>query len=59
MRPFEKYLAALPEIRRIQNYLVARAGKAGIPVIDNPSVDTAVDGVIELVLADVESATLG
>jgi 2-phosphoglycerate kinase len=59
LRPFEKYLAALPEIRRIQNYLVARAGKAGIPVIDNPSVDTAVDGVIELVLADVESATLG
>jgi 2-phosphoglycerate kinase len=56
LRPFEKYLAALPEIRRIQNYLVARAGKAGIPVIDNPSVDTAVDGVIELVLADVESA---
>jgi 2-phosphoglycerate kinase len=59
LRPFEKYLASLPEIRRIQNYLVARAGKAGIPVIDNPSVDTAVDGVIELVLADVESATLG
>ncbi len=59
LRPFEKYLAALPEIRRIQNYLIARAGKAGIPVIDNPSVDTAVDGVIELVLADVESATLG
>jgi 2-phosphoglycerate kinase len=59
LRPFEKYLAALPEIRRIQDYLVARAGKAGVPVIDNPSVDTAVDGVIELVLADVESATLG
>ena len=59
LRPFEKYLAALPEIRRIQDYLIARAGKAGVPVIDNPSVDTAVDGVIELVLADVESATLG
>ena len=59
LRPFEKYLAALPEIRRIQNYLVARATKAGVPVIGNPSVDSAVDGVIELVLADVESATLG
>jgi 2-phosphoglycerate kinase len=59
LRPFEKYLAALPEIRRIQDYLVARATKAGVPVIDNPSVDSAVDGVIELVLADVESATLG
>ena len=59
LRPFEKYLAALPEIRRIQEYLVARATKAGVPVIDNPTVDSAVDGVIELVLADVESATLG
>jgi 2-phosphoglycerate kinase len=59
LRPFEKYLASLPEIRRIQNYLVARATKAGVPVIDNSRVDSAVDGVIELVLADVESATLG
>ena len=59
LRPFEKYLAALPEIRRIQDYLVTRAGKAGIPVIDNTSVGAAVDEVIELVLADVESATSG
>ena len=59
LRPFEKYLASLPEIRRIQDYLVARATKAGVPVIGNPSVDSAVEGVIELVLADVESATLG
>ena len=59
LRPFEKYLAALPEIRRIQDYLVTRAGKAGVPVIDNTSVDAAVDEVIELVLADVESATSG
>jgi 2-phosphoglycerate kinase len=59
LRPFEKYLAALPEIRRIQDYLVTRAGKAGIQVIDNTRVDAAVDEVIELVLADVESATSG
>ena len=59
LRPFEKYLAALPEIRRIQDYLVTRAGKAGIQVIDNTSMGAAVDEVIELVLADVESATSG
>jgi 2-phosphoglycerate kinase len=59
LRPFEKYLAALPEIRRIQHYLVTRAGKASVPVIENTSVDAAVDEVIELVLADVESATSG
>jgi 2-phosphoglycerate kinase len=59
LRPFEKYLAALPEIRRIQDYLVTRAGKAGVQVIDNTSMGAAVDEVIELVLADVESATSG
>ena len=59
LRPFEKYLAALAEIRRIQHYLVTRAGKAGVPVIENTSVDAAVDEVIELVLADVETATGG
>jgi 2-phosphoglycerate kinase len=54
LRPFEKYLRALTDIRRIQNYLVGRATKAGVPVIDNRSVDAAVDEVIGLVLTEVE-----
>jgi 2-phosphoglycerate kinase len=54
LRPFEKYLRALPEIRRIQEYLVERATKARVPVIDNASVDETVDHVIDLVLAEVE-----
>jgi 2-phosphoglycerate kinase len=54
LRPFEKYLRALPDIRRIQDYLVARAAKAGVPVIENASIDVAVDHVIDLVLAEVE-----
>jgi 2-phosphoglycerate kinase len=54
LRPFDKYLRALPDIRRLQEHLVARAIKTGIPVIDNTSVETTVDQVVELVLAEVE-----
>jgi len=54
LRPFEKYLKALPDIRRIQDYLVERAAKAGIPVIDNSRVDETVDRVIDLVLDQIE-----
>ena len=54
LRPFEKYLKALPEIRRIQDYLVDQAAKAGIPVIDNARMDETVDRVIDLVLDQIE-----
>jgi 2-phosphoglycerate kinase len=53
-RPFEKYLRALPEIRRLQDFLVERATRGGVPVIDNVSVEGTVDQVVELVLAEVE-----
>jgi 2-phosphoglycerate kinase len=54
LRPMDKYLRALPEIRRIQDYLVARAEAAGVPVIDNTHMEHAVNEVIHLVLAEVE-----
>ena len=50
VRPVEKYLNALPEIRRIQEFLVARAEEAGIPVIENAEREQAVDAVIRLAL---------
>jgi 2-phosphoglycerate kinase len=53
-RSFDKYLRALPDIRRVQDYLVARAAKAQVPVIENANIDATVDHVIELVLAEVE-----
>jgi 2-phosphoglycerate kinase len=56
LRPMEKYLGALPEIRRIQDYLVERAERAGVPVIDNTRIESAVNGIIHLVLAEVERA---
>jgi 2-phosphoglycerate kinase len=54
LRPFDKYLKALPDIRRVQDYLVARAAKAQVPVIENASIDATVDHVIDLVLGQVE-----
>jgi 2-phosphoglycerate kinase len=56
LRPMDKYLRALPEIRRIQDYLVERAEKAGVSVIENTRMEAAVNGVIHLVLAEVERA---
>jgi 2-phosphoglycerate kinase len=56
MRPMQKYLRALPEIRRIQSYLIERADKAGVPVIENTKMEDAVNGIINLVLAEVEGA---
>jgi 2-phosphoglycerate kinase len=54
LRPFDKYLRALPDIRRLQEYLVERAVKTGVPVIDNHSVETTVDHVVDLVLGEVQ-----
>jgi 2-phosphoglycerate kinase len=54
MRPFQKYLRALADIRRVQDYLVERAAKTGVPTINNSSVDETVSNVVDLVLAEVE-----
>jgi 2-phosphoglycerate kinase len=54
LRPFEKYLRALPDIRRIQDFLLAEAGKAGVPVIENSRVEETVDRVVHFVLDQIE-----
>ena len=54
LRPLRKYLEALPEIRRLQDYIVERATRAGVPVIANGSIDAAIGEVMELVFAGAE-----
>jgi 2-phosphoglycerate kinase len=56
VRPHQKYLDALPEIRRLQDYLVSRAHDAGVPVVENSDRERAVDNVLRLVLDAVERA---
>jgi 2-phosphoglycerate kinase len=56
VRPVEKYLGALGDIRRIQAHLVERAERAGVPVIENSRVERTVEEIIRLVLEEVERA---
>ena len=53
-RPFERYLDALGDIRNIQDYIVARAEKAGVPVIENGNIELAIAQAMELVLESAE-----
>jgi 2-phosphoglycerate kinase len=57
LRPVRKYLDALPDIRRVQAFLVDRAERAGVPVIENSRIDRTVVCVIRRVLEEVERAT--
>jgi 2-phosphoglycerate kinase len=50
VRPLEKYLDSLPQIRQIQDYLVERARRHDVPVILNDSLDRAIGDVMDLVL---------
>lgn len=50
LRPLEKYLDALPQIRSIQDYLIERARRYDVPVILNDSLERAVGEVLDLVL---------
>jgi len=55
IRPMDKYMAALPEIRKLQDYIVERARRTGVPVIENVNMELAVGTVMELVLARADS----
>jgi len=50
LRPLDKYLDSLPQIREIQNYLVERARRHDVPVIVNDSFDDAIAEIMDLVL---------
>jgi 2-phosphoglycerate kinase len=50
LRPVQKYLDGLGDIRRLQDFIVERARETGVPVIENTNVEETVGAVIELVL---------
>lgn len=54
LRPLEKYLDGLPEIRLIQDVLLERARRFDVPVIENVSLDEAIGQVMDLVLTSAE-----
>jgi 2-phosphoglycerate kinase len=54
LRPHAKYIDRLDDIRRIQDLIVRRARRHGVPVIDRPDMREAIDAVLELVLSHAE-----
>jgi 2-phosphoglycerate kinase len=50
LRPVQKYLERLADIRRLQDFIVERARETGVPVIENTTMEQTVGAVIELVL---------
>jgi 2-phosphoglycerate kinase len=59
VRPYEKYLDAFDDIRLIQTYILGRARKHGVPVIENGNIENAIGDVMELVLAAAEPVGAG
>jgi 2-phosphoglycerate kinase len=54
LRPLEKYIDGLPEIRLIQEAILERARRFDIPVIENTTFDEAIGSIMDLVLASAE-----
>jgi 2-phosphoglycerate kinase len=50
IRAMDKYLARIDDIRRVQTYIVGRARRESVPVIENANAERTIDRVIELVM---------
>lgn len=48
--PANRYIEALPTIRKLQSYLVERAHREGVPVLVNDSIDGSLATMLSLVL---------
>ena len=54
MRPVQKYLDSLGDIRLLQDFIVERARRTGMPVVENASIELTIGTVMELVLSGAE-----
>lgn len=55
VRPLEKYLAQMDEIRHVQDCIVERAERHRVPVIESTSIDAATAALLDLVLEGSEA----
>jgi 2-phosphoglycerate kinase len=55
VRPLDKYLDRIADIRYLQDFIVERAQVEGVPVIDNSEREKAIAAVLDLVLAAADS----
>jgi 2-phosphoglycerate kinase len=49
LRPLDRYLERLADIRQIQDFIGEEAGKVSVPVIQNRNIEQTIGAVIELV----------
>jgi 2-phosphoglycerate kinase len=54
LRPLERYIEGLPEIRLIQESILERARRFDVPVIENTTFDEAIGAIMDLVLTSAE-----
>ena len=54
VRHHDKYIERLDDIRRIQDHIVRRAERTGVPVLRNHAVEATIGSVLELVYASAE-----
>jgi 2-phosphoglycerate kinase len=54
LRPLERYIEGLPEIRLIQDSILERARRFDVPVIENTTFDEAIGAIMDLVLTSAE-----
>ena len=59
VRPYEKYLESFDDIRLIQTYILGRARKHSVPVIENGNIEEAIGEMMELVLTAAEPVSVG
>ncbi|MGB2874183.1 MAG: hypothetical protein WBB76_01775 [Gaiellaceae bacterium] len=59
VRPYEKYLDAFEDIRLIQAYILGRARKHGVPVIENGNIEDVIGEVMEHVLTAAHPVAAG
>jgi 2-phosphoglycerate kinase len=57
LRPVQKYLDALGDIRAIQDFIVEQARRSSVPVVENSSIELSIGTVMELVLSGAELYT--
>jgi 2-phosphoglycerate kinase len=54
LRPVQKYIDSIADIRGLQNFILEQARFAGVPIVENGSIELSIATVMELVLSGAE-----
>ena len=57
LRPVQKYLDSMRDIRRLQEFILDQARVSGVPIVENGSIELSIGTVMELVLRSAERYT--